>query len=107
MSGVLSVEEANFDEEVLKSSLPVLVDYWAEWCAPCRMIGPIVDDLSKEYEGKAKIFKLDVDKAPGIAVRYAVTSIPTLIIYKDGQPVEKTVGAISKNKIKGMIDSVL
>ncbi len=107
MSTVIHVDDANFDNEVVKSPLPVLVDFWAEWCAPCRMIAPIIDDLAGEYEGKLIIAKLDVDKGPDVSTKYAVTSIPTLILFKNGTPMEKVVGAVSKNKLKGLIDSAL
>lgn len=107
MSTVIHVDDANFDNEVVKSPLPVLVDFWAEWCAPCRMIAPIIDDLAGEYEGKLIIAKLDVDKGPDVLTKYAVTSIPTLILFKNGTPMEKVVGAVSKNKLKGLIDSAL
>jgi thioredoxin 1 len=107
MSEMIHVEDANFEQEVLKSDRPVLVDFWAEWCAPCRMIGPIVEELANEYNGKAKIVKVNVDKADRASSDYAVTSIPTLIVFKGGKAIDKVVGAVSKNKIKGMIDSAL
>lgn len=107
MGTVLYFDDANFEQEVLKSSIPVLVDFWAEWCAPCRMITPIIEGLASEYEGKVKIGKVDVDKSADISSQFSITSIPTLIVFKDGAPVEKVMGAVPKNKIKGMIDSAL
>ncbi len=105
MSAVLYLSETNFESEVVKSDKPVLVDFWAEWCAPCRMITPIVESLADEYQGKIKFGKVDVDKSSGIASQYNVNSIPTLILFKDGLPAEKVIGPVSKNKIKGIIDS--
>jgi thioredoxin 1 len=107
MSSIVHISDENFEQEVLKSDKPVLVDFWAEWCAPCRMIAPIVDDLAKEYDGKLKIAKVDVDKCANVPGQYAITSIPTLILFKSGQPVEKIVGAVSKNKLKGLVDGSL
>jgi thioredoxin 1 len=107
MGAISYFDDANFDAEVLKSNVPVLVDFWAEWCAPCRMITPIVEALAVEYQGKIKIGKVDVDKSPDISSKFSITSIPTLILFKGGQPFEKVMGAVPKNKIKGIIDSAL
>lgn len=107
MSSVVYTDDTNFEKEVMSGELPVLVDFWAEWCAPCRLISPIIDELAGEYEGKLKVVKLDVDKGPNVSSRYAVTSIPTLIIFKNGTPMEKVIGAVSKNKLKGMIDGAI
>ena len=107
MSSVLYLDDANFEQEVLKSGIPVLVDFWAEWCAPCRMITPLVEALAGEYQDKVKIGKVDVDKSPNISSQYAITSIPTLIVFKGGSPFEKVMGAVPKNKIKAMIDSAI
>ena len=91
--------DANFEEEVLKSELPVLIDFWAVWCGPCKMIAPSIDELAKEYEGKAKIGKVDVDNNQQIATKYGIRSIPTLLIFKDGKMVDQIVGALPKPKI--------
>jgi thioredoxin 1 len=97
--------DANFDQEVLKSDLPVLVDFWAVWCGPCKMIAPIVEELATEYEGKAKIGKLDVDNNQEVAVKYGIRSIPTLLIFKSGQLVDQIVGAVPKAHITEKLKS--
>lgn len=94
---------ADFEKEVLKSKLPVMVDFFAEWCGPCKMMAPAIDELAKEYEGKWKIGKVDVDQAPGVAEKYGIQSIPTLIFFKDGQVVDKTMGFQAKEKIKARL----
>lgn len=101
----LTLNESNFENEVLNSDVPVLVDFWAEWCGPCRMIGPIVEELHTEYEGKAKIGKLNVDENPNIAGEYGIRSIPTLLIFKGGKVADKLVGALPKNQIASKIDA--
>lgn len=107
MAATIHIDDTNFDQEVIQSDKPVLVDFWAEWCSPCRMISPMVEDLAREFDGKVKIVKVDVDKSSEVSSKYAVTSIPTLIMFQNGQPVDKLVGAVSKNKIKGIIEGVL
>lgn len=103
----LAVNDSNFDEVVLKSEIPVLVDLWAEWCGPCRMIAPIVEELAAEYEGKVLVTKCDVDESPGVANRFGVRNIPTVLFFKDGKVADKQVGAVPKanfvNKIKTLI----
>lgn len=107
MADIIYVDDDNFEKEVLKSNIPVLVDFWAEWCAPCRMIGPMIEDIAKEYNGKATVAKFDVDKGPKVPSQYAVTNLPTLILFNNGQPMDKLIGAVPKSKIKGIIDSAL
>ncbi|MDD5337849.1 MAG: thioredoxin [Dehalococcoidales bacterium] len=107
MSKPTEVNEAKFDEMVLKAKTPVLVDFWAPWCGPCRMVAPIVDELSDEYDGKVSFMKLNVDDNAGIASKYGVMSIPTLIIFKDGQPVSNLVGFRPKPELKKSIDTAL
>ncbi|MBI2464438.1 thioredoxin [Candidatus Peregrinibacteria bacterium] len=99
--------QADFSEQVLKSTLPVLVDFYADWCGPCRALTPIIEELEKEYEGKIKIGKLDVDEEGKIATEYEVMSIPTLIFFKDGQVVEKLTGLQSKDVLKQKLTSIL
>ncbi len=96
MSNAVAVTSANFDAEVIKSPVPVLVDFWAEWCGPCRAIAPVVDQLAAEYAGKLKVVKVDVDDNGDVSGKYGVMSIPTLMLFKDGQPVERIVGALPK-----------
>lgn len=98
--------DKNFKEEVLQSRIPVLVDFWAEWCAPCRIVSPIVEELAKEYEGKLKVGKLNVDENQA-ASHYGIMSIPSLLIFKNGQVVKTMIGAQSKDNFKREIDSVL
>jgi thioredoxin len=103
----LSVTGAEFESKVLKSEVPVLVDFWAEWCGPCRAITASIEQLSTEYAGKAKVFKLDVDADPGIASHYGVMSIPALLVFKGGKVVDQMVGAAPKSTIAQMIDRAL
>ena len=96
MTTAIEVTDSTFDAEVLKSDIPVLVDFWAEWCGPCKMISPIVEEIGQELEGQLKIVKVDVDSSNQTAWRYDVLSIPTLILFKNGQVVERVVGAMPK-----------
>ncbi|HIB25462.1 MAG TPA: thioredoxin TrxA [Gammaproteobacteria bacterium] len=99
--------DANFDQDVLQSDIPVLLDFWAEWCGPCKMIGPLLVELSEEYAKKVKIVKLNVDENNNTAIQYAVRSIPTLILFKDGQVQAQHIGAAAKGQLKQFIDSNL
>jgi thioredoxin 1 len=107
MASEMEFTDANFDQEVLKSDQPVLVDFWAPWCGPCRMIAPIVAEISTEYSGKLKVGKLNTDDNQGVAARYGVMSIPTVMIFKNGEMVARIVGAQPKQALTGKIDAVL
>lgn len=97
----------SFEDDVIKSDKPVLVDFWAEWCGPCRMVGPIVDELAGEYEGQAKIGKVDVDNNPEISSKYGIRSIPSLLIFKNGEVVDQIVGAVPKTQLKKQLEAQL
>jgi thioredoxin 1 len=101
------VNDVNFDTEVINSELPVLVDFWAPWCGPCRALAPVIDQLAEEYSGKVKIVKLNTDDNPNIAVQFRINSIPTMILFKDKKPVDMLVGALSKEKIQEAIDKLI
>ena len=103
----LEITDANFDELVLKSSKPVMVDFWAEWCGPCRMVGPIIEEVGKEYEGKAVVGKLDVDSNQEFAAKFGVRNIPTVLVFKDGELVNRQVGVSPKNVYTENIDALL
>lgn len=107
MSKPIAIDDSNFEKEVLKAKMPVLVDFWAAWCGPCRMVAPIIDELAKEYEGKIVFGKVDVDQNPKIASKYGIMGIPTLIIFKDGKPVSQMVGSKPKSELKRSLSSVL
>lgn len=107
MAANLAVSSAEFDAEVLSSSVPVLVDFWAEWCGPCRAIAPSLEQLSAEYAGKARVVKVDVDSNQDLAMKYGIMSIPALIVFKGGKEVDRMVGAAPKDRIKALIDRAL
>lgn len=104
---VIEVNDSNFDELVLKANKLVLVDFWAEWCGPCRMIAPIVKELSEEYEGRAIMAKVDVDNCPQISAKYGIRNIPTLLFFKNGEQVDKHVGATQKKVLAEKIAAIL
>ena len=103
----LEITDKNFEEKVLKSDKPVIVDFWAAWCGPCRMVGPIIDEISDEYEGKAVVGKLDVDQHQEYAAKYGVRNIPTLLVFKNGEIVDKQVGATSKQVLAAKLDGAM
>jgi len=103
----LEVTDDSFTNEVLNSELPVLVDFWAEWCGPCKMVSPIVEELSNEYNGKVKVAKLDVDSNPQTATNYGIRGIPTLLMFKDGSAVDQIVGAVPKTHIAERLDKII
>ncbi len=107
MANAVAVTEQTFDGEVLKSPIPVLVDFWATWCGPCKMIAPIVEDIAGEYVGKLKVMKLDVDEHSGVAAKYNVMSIPTLGIFSKGELIERIVGYMPKEQLKKRIEAAL
>lgn len=101
----LEITDANFDTEVINSDKPVLIDFWAVWCGPCKLIAPVVEEVSKEYEGRFKVGKMDIDNNPNVAMKYGIRSIPTLLIFKDGKVVDQIVGAVPKNVITSKMDA--
>ena len=103
----LEITDANFEETVLKSTKPVLVDFWAAWCGPCRMITPIIEELATDFEGKATIGKVNVDQNPNVSMKYGVRSIPTILILKDGEVVDKHVGVTTKQALQDKINAAL
>ena len=106
MGKAIELTDANFDQ-IVNSDKPVLVDFWAEWCGPCKMIGPVVEELAGDYEGKAVIGKLNVDENPNVSMKYGIRSIPTLLVFKNGEIVDKQVGAVSKGILAQKIDGAI
>ncbi len=104
---VVHVTDDTFTEEVIQSSIPVLVDYWAEWCGPCKMIAPILDEIAQEYVGKLKVVKLNIDENPGTPPKYGIRGIPTLILFKNGQVEATKVGALAKTQLNAFIETNL
>jgi len=103
----LEVNDSNFDELVIKSDKPVVVDFWAEWCGPCRMITPIIEELSHEYSGKALVVKCDVDSSPGVSAKYGIRNIPTILFFKDGKIADKQVGAVPKSTFVAKLNALI
>jgi thioredoxin 1 len=103
----IEINDNNFEEIVLQSEIPVLVDFWAEWCGPCRMISPLVAELSQDYEGRAVITKMDVDNNPGTAAKFGIRNIPTILFFKNGEIADKQVGAVPKSILASKIDALL
>jgi len=107
MSNPIELTDDSFEKDVINSDKPVLVDFWAEWCGPCRMVAPIVEELADEYEGKAKVGKVDVDSNPQISAKYGIRSIPSLLIFKNGEVVDQIVGAVPKAQLKKQLEAQL
>ncbi len=107
MANILEVSTTNFDEEVLQASTPVLVDFWAPWCGPCRAMAPVLDTVSQEQQGKAKVVKVNVDDNQQLAVRYGVQAIPTLIIFKNGEPADRVVGVVPRDELNRRLTAQL
>ena len=107
MADLLEITEKNFEAEVLSSNIPILIDFWAVWCGPCKMVAPIVEELATEYAGKLKVGKCDVDANQSIAIKYGIRSIPTLLVFKNGEVAQQIIGALPKHSIKLKIDEVL
>lgn len=103
----LELTDSNFDEVVVKSDKPVIVDFWAEWCGPCRMVGPIVNELAEEYKDKIVVGKVDVDTNPNISAKYGIRNIPTILFFKNGEVVDKQVGAVPKSNLLNKLQSIL
>jgi thioredoxin 1 len=107
MSAAAQVTDASFEQDVLKSEIPVLVDFWAPWCGPCRMVAPVVDEIAQQYDGKLKVVKVNTDENPTVASNYGIRSIPTLMIFKAGQRVDMVVGAVPKTTLATTLEKYL
>ena len=106
-SNMITVTDANFETEVLKSSVPVLVDFWAEWCAPCKALSPTIDDVASQYKGKVKFVKINIDENPDTPSQFGVRSIPTLILFKGGQQIDQSLGNIPKGQVVSLVERAL
>ena len=104
---VLEFTDANFQSEVLQSDQPVLVDFWAPWCGPCKMLAPTIDEIANDYSGRVRVGKMNTDTSQNVAVQYRVEGIPTVILFKNGQPIDRSVGLAPKSKLAGMLDKAL
>jgi thioredoxin len=104
---VLEVNDSNFDETVINSDKPVIVDFWAEWCGPCRMVAPIIEEISNEFEGKVLVAKCDVDSSPGVAAKFGIRNIPTILFFKDGKIADKQVGAVPKGNFVTKLNALI
>ena len=107
MGKPIAVTDDTFDSEVLESDVLVMVDFWADWCGPCKMVAPVVEELAGEYDGKIKVAKVDVDASPVVAGKYGIRSIPTMLFFKGGQPVQQVVGAVPKQVLQEQLDTIL
>jgi len=107
VSNIVNLTQDNFDQEVLKSPTPILVDFWAEWCGPCKMLAPALDELAEEYDGRVRIGKVNIDDQQGLAAQYGIRSIPTLLLFQSGEVVDQIVGLRTKRDLKASFDRVL
>ncbi len=107
MAKPVHISDATFEEEVLKADVPVIIDFWAIWCGPCKMIAPIMEDIAEEYDGKVKVCKLDVDKNPNVAVKYGIRSIPTVLYFKNGEVADRIIGAYPKSHFVERLEKLL